>query len=119
MPADTKAMGLLIRMVPLMRREYGRSIDTGSFFGNHAYASEVLQDALRAKEERLVNYARELRFRLEELARGPVSGVRSTAAPADASSGPAPTSQPAADTEAPAGDDPKMPVPTRYLKSLR
>jgi hypothetical protein len=83
MPADTKAMGLLIRMVPLMRREFGRSIDTNFFFGDSTYAASILGEALEAQEPRLVTYARELRFRIEEITRGPVSGVRSSSRSSD------------------------------------
>jgi hypothetical protein len=83
MPADTKAMGLLIRMVPLMRREFGRSIDTNFFFGDSTYAASILGEALEAQEPRLVTYARELRFRIEEITRGPVSGVRSSSRSTD------------------------------------
>jgi hypothetical protein len=78
MPADTKAMGLLIRMVPLMRREFGRSIDTNVFFGDPGYASTILGEALKAEEPRLVTYARELRFRIEEITRSPGSSGSST-----------------------------------------
>jgi hypothetical protein len=125
MPADTKAMGLLIRMVPLMRREFGRTIDTNVFFGDQDYASAILGEALKAEEPRLVTYARELRFRIEEISRSSSSGsshnalsskVKSNAVQAHKSHSPENTKQ--SPTQAPASHLPE-PAPLANSKLPR
>ena len=55
---DSQLMNYLVRMVVPMRREFGRSLNVGQFLHDFSYAREVLAEALRSQDPRLVDYAR-------------------------------------------------------------
>ncbi|OOG42826.1 hypothetical protein B0B52_09140 [Polaromonas sp. A23] len=50
-------MSYLVRMVTPMKREFGRSLDVHQFLHDLPYATEVVQEALKSKDERLRSYA--------------------------------------------------------------
>ena len=52
--AETKAVAALIRIMPLMRREFAQSVDSRIFFSDSAYANAVLDKAEHAKDDRIV-----------------------------------------------------------------
>lgn len=76
--AQTKAVAALIRIMPLMRREFAQSVDSRIFFSDSVYANSVLEKAEHAKDDRIVQYAREIRFCLDEMANGSVATVRAS-----------------------------------------
>jgi hypothetical protein len=50
-------MNYLVRMVVPMRREFGRQLDVRHFLHDHAYAREVIEQALTSRDARLLQYA--------------------------------------------------------------
>jgi hypothetical protein len=80
---DTQAMGLLIRMLPLMQREFSLRVDPVTFFGDSGYRDAILDSALNSAEPRLKSYAEQMRQRLGELGRGPPGALRSAPAQRD------------------------------------
>jgi hypothetical protein len=62
--ADSQLMNYLVRMVVPMRREFGRQLNVGQFLHDVTYAREVLDEALRSKDARLLEYARYVEMRL-------------------------------------------------------
>jgi len=100
---DTQAMTLLIRLMPLMQREFSLRVDPGSFFADSGYREAILGSALGAAEPRLRGYAEQLRARLVELGKGTPGVVRSAA-----------NAGPDFDrtTPAPLGDHPRAPPAT-------
>jgi len=105
MATDTQAMGLLIRMMPLMVREFSLRVDPMQFFADSGYATSVLAAADDAKEPRLRDYATQLRQRMSELGAGPPGAVRSASAPSQSAAVPAPA--------------PDAPPPKKYTRTLR
>ena len=81
MATDTQAMGPLIRIMPLMMREFAMRIEPTQFFNDSGYAAAVLETAEQSAQERLQRYAQELRARMSALAEGPRGALRSAAAP--------------------------------------
>lgn len=79
MATDTQAMTLLIRLMPLMQREFSLRVDPSSFFSDSGYRDAVLGSALGAAEPRLRGYAEQLRARLAEIGKGPPGALRSAA----------------------------------------
>ena len=79
MATDTQAMTLLIRLMPLMQREFSLRVDPSSFFSDSGYRDAILGSALGAAEPRLRGYAEQLRARLAELGKGSPGALRSTA----------------------------------------
>lgn len=80
MATDTQAMGLLIRIMPLMMREFALRIEPTQFFSDSGYAAAILDTAEQSAQERLQRYARELRARMSALAAGPPGALRSAGA---------------------------------------
>lgn len=108
---DSQLMNYLVRMVVPMRREFGRSLNVGQFLHDFAYAREVLEEALRSQDPRLIDYARYVERRLH--------GARI----ADSASAAAPAAEPAA-PPAPAGagpteDELRARVLKKYTTGLR
>ena len=56
-PPDSDLMAYAVRMVIPMKREFGRSLDVHQFLHDLPYATEVIQEALKSKDERLRGYA--------------------------------------------------------------
>jgi hypothetical protein len=56
-PPDSDLMTYAVRMVIPMKREFGRSLDVHQFLHDLPYATEVIQEALKSKDERLRGYA--------------------------------------------------------------
>lgn len=79
MATDTQAMTLLIRLMPLMQREFSLRIDPGSFFADPGYRDAIIGSALTASEPRLRGYAEQLRSRMAELSRGTPGVLRAPA----------------------------------------
>jgi hypothetical protein len=78
---DTQAMGILIRMLPLMQRELSLRVDPVTFFSDSGYREAILESALNAAEPRLQGYAQQMRQRLAELSLGPPGALRSAPQP--------------------------------------
>lgn len=78
---DTQAMGLLIRMLPLMQRELSLRVDPVTFFSDSGYREAIIESALNASEPRLQGYAAQMRQRLAELSQGPPGALRSAPQP--------------------------------------
>lgn len=79
MATDTQAMTLLIRLMPLMQREFSLRVDPGSFFTDSGYREAIIGSALTASEPRLRGYAEQLRARMAELSRGTPGVLRTPA----------------------------------------
>lgn len=56
-PDDSDLMAYAVRMVIPMKREFGRSLNVHQFLHDLPYATEVIQEALNSKDERLRSYA--------------------------------------------------------------
>ncbi len=56
-PQDSETMSYLLRMIIPLKREFGRSLDIQQFLHDLPYATEVVQEALKSKDERLRSYA--------------------------------------------------------------
>jgi hypothetical protein len=56
-PPDSDLMAHAVRMVIPMKREFGRSLNVHQFLHDLPYATEVIQEALNSKDERLRGYA--------------------------------------------------------------
>lgn len=61
---DNQLMNYLVRMVVPLRREFGRQLNVGQFLHDLSYAREVLDEALKSQDPRLVEYARYVERRL-------------------------------------------------------
>lgn len=61
---DSQLMNYLVRMVVPLRREFGRSLNVGQFLHDFTYAREVLDEALKSQDPRLLEYARYVEKRL-------------------------------------------------------
>jgi hypothetical protein len=123
MATDTQAMGLLIRIMPLMMREFAMRIEPTQFFNDSGYAAAVLETAEQSAQERLQRYAQELRARMAALAEGPRGALRSAAAPM-AGAGPGPRPGPGADQGTDPPGTPVDPAPSaqpavKYTRTLR
>jgi hypothetical protein len=114
MATDTQAMGLLIRMMPLMLREFAMRIEPSQFFADSGYADAILSTASQAQEPRLQTYAQQLRTRLAELGKGPPGAVRSAAS----TSLSRPAAEPLEPTSKQSDADSKTPA-KKYTRSLR
>ncbi len=92
MATDSQAMGLLIRMMPLMQREFSLRIEPAMFFDDSGYRDAIIDNAQQSAEPRLAGYAGQMRARLAELSAGrPARAVRSAKpAPAPAPAPPEP-----------------------------
>ncbi len=112
MATDTQAMGLLIRMMPLMQREFSLRIEPAMFFDDSGYRTAIIDNALQSKEPRLVGYAQQLRDRLAAISKGPPGALRSVAPPAG-------TAAPAAPAAAAEPPPPDPGVPRKYVGRLR
>lgn len=80
MATDTLAMGLLIRMMPLVQREFSLRIEPTIFFDDTGYRTAIIDSALQSSQPRLVGYAQQLRERLAQLSAGPPGALRSAPA---------------------------------------
>jgi hypothetical protein len=116
MATDTQAMSLLIRMIPLMQREFSLRIEPVIFFDDSGYRTAIIDSALQSAEPRLVGYAQQLRARLAEISAGPAGAVRSST-PASGGTAVAPGS-PATPATPPAPDPPTPPA-AKYVGRLR
>jgi hypothetical protein len=114
---DSQVMNYLVRMVVPMRREFGRQLDVRQFLHDFAYAREVLDEALKSADARLVDYARYVETRLT----GPriANAVREPARPAPAPEL-APSAAPAAAPPAgPTADEMRARIMRKYTEGLR
>ena len=116
-------MNYLVRMVTPLRREFGRNLDVQQFMHDFEYAADVLRDALRSQDPRLVDYARYVQNHLQ----GPRSGhapptppdtavSKAPAAPAAASPG---TAQAPAAPTSPTEDELRARILKKYTSGLR
>lgn len=116
-------MNYLVRMVTPLRREFGRNLDVQQFMHDFEYAADVLRDALRSQDPRLVDYARYVQNHLQ----GPRSGhapptppdtavSKAPAAPAAASPG---TAQAPAVPTSPTEDELRARILKKYTSGLR
>jgi hypothetical protein len=116
MATDTQAMSLLIRMIPLMQREFSLRIEPIIFFDDSGYRTAIIDSALQSAEPRLAGYAQQLRARLAEVSAGPPGAVRSSTQPSGAA-----TAAPVAGAAAgpPPSPDPPKPPAAKYVGRLR
>lgn len=122
MATDTQAMGLLIRIMPLMMREFALRIEPTQFFSDSGYAAAILDTAEQSAQERLQKYARELRERMSTLAAGPPGALRSAGAGLAAPGGQAASrgAEAAPAASAPASDAAAgTPPAVKYTRTLR
>ena len=61
---DSSIMNYVVRMVVPMRREFGRQLDVAQFLRDASYARDVLDEALKSQDQRLLDYARYVNGRL-------------------------------------------------------
>jgi hypothetical protein len=114
---DTQAMGLLIRMIPLIQREFSLRVEPTIFFDDSGYRKAIIDSALTSAEPRLVDYTSKLVARLAELSAGPPGALRSsTPAKGAAPAAPAAPGAPAAEPPPP---PPPADAPRKYVGRLR
>lgn len=114
---DSQLMNYVVRMVVPMRREFGRQLNVGQFLHDFAYAREVLDEALRSQDARLLDYAKYVERRMH----GPriadsATAAPATAAPAPAAPAPAAPVPEAAAAALPAGNPSAEELRARVLK---
>jgi len=118
-------MGVVIRMVVPMRREFGRSLDVQQFMHDQAYAQTVLEQALASRDERLRQYALQVQQHLlgpRAASSPPLARAAAPEAPAAAAApvGAAPTPAPAAAADADATEaELRARMLRRYTSGLR
>jgi hypothetical protein len=115
MAIDTQAMGLLIRMMPLVQREFSLRIEPTTFFDDSGYRTAIIDSALQSAEPRLVDYTNKLCARLAELSAGPPGALRSSTPATGAVAPAASAAAAAAEPPAPAPTD----APRKYVGRLR
>lgn len=117
--SDSQIMNYVVRMVVPMRREFGRHLDVGQFLHDLSYARQVLDEALRSKDARLVEYARLVEPRLV----GPraASAPPAPAKPSAAAAVPAETAKPAASASSggPTAEEMRARIMKKYTDGLR
>ena len=111
-PPDSDLMTYAVRMVIPMKREFGRVLNVHQFLHDLPYATEVIQEALNSKDERLRGYA--------AYAQTKIFGPRSSEPPATQPAA-APTSSPAvpAASETEISEDLRAKAIARYRSGLR
>src|SRR5687767_4178996 len=92
---DSQVMNYVVRMVVPMRREFGRQLDVGQFLHDLVYAREVLDQALRSKDDRLLEYARYVETQMYGPRAAAVSPAPKPAAAASAAKEATPAKAPA------------------------
>lgn len=113
--SDSQLMDIVVRMVVPMRREFGRSIDVTQFLHDFAYAREILVEALKSKDSRLVQYA----SYLDQHLHGPRKAAPPAAAPQQVpldDSGPA---QPARSGKELTAEEMRDRILKKYTQGLR
>jgi|SRR3982751_1191945 hypothetical protein len=114
-PPDSDLMAHAVRMVIPIKREFGRSLNVHQFLHDLPYATEVIQEALNSKDERLRGYAAYAQTKIF----GPRGGE-----PASPGSPPATGDTPAAPIASAAGEteiseDLRAKAIARYRSGLR
>ncbi|WP_431097158.1 hypothetical protein [Polaromonas aquatica] len=111
-PPDSDLMTYAVRMVIPMKREFGRVLNVHQFLHDLPYATEVIQEALNSKDERLRGYAAYAQTKIF----GPRSSEPPVAQPAAA-----PTFSPAvpAASETEISEDLRAKAIARYRSGLR
>ena len=79
---DSQLMNYLVRMVVPMRREFGRSLNVVQFLHDFSYAREVLDEAMKSQDPRLLDYAKYISQRVHG------ARIADTPAPPPAASAP-------------------------------
>jgi hypothetical protein len=113
-PQDSELMSYLVRMIIPIKREFGRSLDVHQFLHDLPYATEVVQEALKSKDERLRSYAAYVETK--------ILGPRNSGAPAPKEASAAKPAQPAGAThekEIELSDDLRAQAIARYRSGLR
>jgi hypothetical protein len=120
---DSQLMNYLVRMVVPMRREFGRSLNVGQFLHDFTYAREVLDEALRSQDPRLLEYARYVERRQHgariadsPLPNAPASAPTSKAGAAPAAAAALPV---AGTTDSPTAEELRARVLKKYTSGLR
>ena len=93
---DSQLMNYVVRMVVPMRREFGRHLNVGQFLHDFTYAREVLDEALRSSDARLLEYARYVETRLNGPRIANAAGDEARVVAAEPPAAPAPAPAPAA-----------------------
>jgi hypothetical protein len=111
-PPDSDLMAYAVRMVIPMKREFGRTLNVHQFLHDLPYATEVIQEALNSKDERLRGYA--------AYAQTKIFGPRSSEPPVSKPAA-APTSLPVAPaaSETEISEDLRAKAIARYKSGLR
>jgi len=108
---ESQIMNYVVRMVVPLRREFGRNLNVGQFLHDVSYAQEVLDEALRSKDARLVEYAQYV----QKCMHGPRSGGTREATPPAAKPAASPKPAPVVET----ADEMRARVMKKYTDSLR
>jgi hypothetical protein len=106
-PPDSDLMAYVVRMVIPVKREFGRTLDVHQFLHDLPYATEVIEEALRSKDDRLQGYAAYVQTKL--------FGPRGTTVPR-------PGTRPAAESTVPppaVDDNAKSAALEKYKSRLR
>jgi hypothetical protein len=114
-PDDSDLMAYAVRMVIPMKREFGRSLNVHQFLHDLPYATEVIQEALNSKDERLRGYAAYTQTKIFGPRSSEPLAPKPTAAPV---SSPAAAAAPAA-SETEIGEDLRAKAIARYKSGLR
>lgn len=109
---DSQLMNYLVRMVVPMRREFGRNLNVGQFLHDVSYAREVLDEALRSQDPRLLDYAKYVERRLH----GPRIADTPKVPPPPAAAEPAAAPPPAG---GPTAEELRARVLKKYTSGLR
>lgn len=106
-PPDSELMAYLVRMVIPIKREFGRTLDVHQFLHDLPYATEVIEEALRSKDDRLQGYAAYVQTKL--------FGPRGTTVPRVDTPAAAPSVAPSPEVN----DDAKAAAIEKYKSRLR
>ena len=120
-PPDSDLMAHAVRMVIPMKREFGRTLDVHQFLHDLPYATEVIQEALNSKDERLRGYAAYAKTKIfgprNSAPPSPPAAADTPATPAAPAAPPAPAASAAGETEI--SEDLRAQAIARYRSGLR
>lgn len=112
---DGQLMNYLVRMVVPLRREFGRNLNVGQFLHDFSYAREVLDEAKKSQDPRLLEYAHYVEKRLH----GPRIADTPAPPPTRDQSPPQAKSDAAAPSAGPTEEELRARVLKKYTGGLR
>ena len=114
-PPDSDLITYAVRMVIPMKREFGRSLDVHQFLHDLPYATQVIEEALNSKDERLRGYAAYAQTKIF----GPRSSEPLASKPAAAPEAPPAAAAAPAASETEISEDLRAKAIARYKSGLR